>query len=59
VPLAIGALANANAFGVLAFRPGPQEHPVYKAGVAASFIATTWGVIGLAAVAWRRRGGRR
>ena len=54
VPLAVGAWTNANAFGVLAFRPDLQHHPVYKAGVGASFVATSWGFTGLAAVAWRR-----
>ena len=54
VPLAAGAWVNANAFGVLAFRPELKEHPLYKAGVAASFVSTSWGFTGLAAVAWRR-----
>jgi hypothetical protein len=54
VPLAIGAWTNANAFGVLAFRPELGEHPLYKAGVVASFASTSWGFTGLAAVAWRR-----
>jgi hypothetical protein len=54
VPLAVGAWTNANAFGVLAFRPELKEHPMYKAGVAASFLSTSWGFTGLAAVAWRR-----
>lgn len=54
VPLALGAWVNANAFGVLAFRPELKEHPVYKTGVAASFISTSWGFTGLAAVAWKR-----
>ena len=54
VPLAVGAWTNANAFGVLAFRPELKEHPLYKAGVIASFVSTSWGFTGLAAVAWRR-----
>ena len=54
VPLAAGAWVNANAFGVLAFRPELKEHPHYKAGVAASFVSTSWGFTGLAAVAWKR-----
>jgi hypothetical protein len=54
VPLAVGAWANANAFGILAFRPQLKDHPVYKAGVIASFISTSWGFTGLAAVAWSR-----
>lgn len=60
VPLAVGAWANANAFGVLAFRPELKDHPVYKAGVVASFVSTSWGFTGLAGVAWSRwRRGRR
>jgi hypothetical protein len=54
VPLAVGAWVNANAFGVLAFRPELKDHPVYKAGVAGSFISASWGFVGLAAVAWQR-----
>jgi hypothetical protein len=54
VPLAVGAWTNANAFGVLAFRPELEEHPIYKAGVIASFLSTSWGFTGLAGVAWRR-----
>jgi hypothetical protein len=54
VPLAVGAWTNANAFGVLAFRPEVAEHPLYKAGVVASFISTSWGFTGLAGVAWKR-----
>jgi hypothetical protein len=54
LPLAVGAWTNANAFGVLAFRPELKDHPAYKAGVAASFVATSWGFTGLAAEAWRR-----
>ena len=59
VPLAVGAWTNANAFGVLAIRPELKQHPVYKAGVTASFISTSWGFTGLAVVAWKRwLGGR-
>jgi hypothetical protein len=54
VPLAVGAWTNANAFGVLAFRPELKDHPAYRAGVAASFVATSWGFTGLAGVAWKR-----
>lgn len=54
VPLAVGAWVNANAFGVLAFRPELKEHPAYKAGVAGSFMSASWGFVGLAAVAWKR-----
>jgi hypothetical protein len=60
VPLAVGAWTNANAFGVLALRPELSEHPVYRAGVIASFVSTSVGFTGLATVAWRRwlAGGR-
>jgi hypothetical protein len=34
VPLAVGTWVNANAFGVLAFRPDLKDHPVYRASVA-------------------------
>ena len=54
VPLAVGAWTNANSFGVLAFRPELKDHPLYKAGVLASFASTSWGFAGLAAVAWKR-----
>jgi hypothetical protein len=54
VPLAVGAWVNANAFGVLTFRPELKEARVYKAGVAGSFISASWGFVGLAAVAWKR-----
>ena len=59
LPLAVGAWTNANAFGVLAFRPDLKDHPAYKAAVLGSFVSTSWGFTGLAAVAWRRwRAGR-
>ena len=54
LPLAVGAWTNANAFGVLAFRPELEDHPLYKAGVIASFVSTAWGFTGLASVAWKR-----
>jgi hypothetical protein len=54
IPLAVGAWTNANAFGVLVFRPDLMDHPVYRAGVGASFAATSWGFCGLA-----REGARR
>jgi hypothetical protein len=54
LPLAIGAWTNANAFGVLAFRPELDAHALYKAGVFVSFACTSWGFSGLAAVAWKR-----
>jgi hypothetical protein len=37
-----------------AFRPELKEHPLYKAGVIASFISPSWGFTGLAAVVWQR-----
>ena len=55
VPLAVGAWVNANAFGVLAFRPELKDHPAYRAGVIGSFLSASWGFTGLAAVAWHRR----
>ena len=54
VPLDVGAWVNANAFGVLAFRPDLKDHPVYRASVATPFVAASWGFTGLAAVAWKR-----
>lgn len=54
VPLAVGAWVNANAFGVLAFRPEFKDHPAYRAGVVGSFVSASWGFTGLAAVAWQR-----
>ena len=53
LPLVLGAWTNANAFGILAFRPGAQHHPVYRTAVAGSFAATSWGFIGLAVHAAR------
>ncbi len=53
-PLALGAWTNANAFGVLAVRPGARDHHAYRIGVAASFAVTSWGFAGLAVVATRR-----
>ena len=54
VPLAVGAWVNANAFGILAFRPELVDHRVYKTAVGASFISASWGFTGLATVAWKR-----
>lgn len=58
-PLAVGAWTNANAFGVLAFRPAAKDTAAYRAGVLASFATTTWGFSGLAAVAAKRARRRR
>ena len=54
IPLAVGAWTNANAFGVLAFKPELKDHPAYKTAVVGSFVATSWGFAGLAGVAWKR-----
>ena len=54
LPLAVGAWTNANSFGVLVTKPDAIDHPAYKAAVVGSFITTSWGFCGLAAVAWRR-----
>ena len=54
LPLAVGAWTNANAFGVLVFRPEAKDAGWYRAGVAASFLTTRWGFCGLAAIAARR-----
>lgn len=53
--LAVGAWTNAMAFLPLAFDPEYEEHPVYIAAVAASFVATTVGFTGMAATALARR----
>ena len=56
-PLAAGAWTNANAFGVLVFKPEWKDSTTYQAAVAGSFMAVTWGYVGLAVVAakrWRR-----
>jgi hypothetical protein len=54
IPLTVGAWTNANAFGVLAVRPELKDHPLYKTGVVASFLSTSWGFTGLAVTAWSR-----
>lgn len=56
VPLTVGAWTNANAFGVLVVRPELHDDPVYRAGVLASFVATSLGFVGLARAAWRAAG---
>lgn len=58
-PLAAGCWTNANAFGVLVFRPAAKDHPAYRAAVVASFAAVSWGFTSLAALALRRTGHRR
>jgi len=51
--LTIGAWTNANAFGVLVFKPDAQDHPAYRAAVAGSFTAVSWGWCSLAVRAAR------
>jgi hypothetical protein len=53
-PLMVGAWTNANAFAPLIARPELKDHPAYKTAVVASFVTTSWGFTGLAAVAARR-----
>ncbi|APT10421.1 hypothetical protein LFT51_16410 [Mycobacterium intracellulare subsp. chimaera] len=54
-PLAAGCWTNANAFGLLAFRPEAAETPAYRTAAAASFTTVSWGFVSLAALALRRR----
>lgn len=56
-PLAVGCWTNASSFMVLTFRPEATDHPVYRAGVTASFTAVSWAFTSLAALAFRRRRG--
>jgi hypothetical protein len=58
-PLMAGAWTNANAFAPLVVRPELKEHPAYKVAAIASFVTTSWGFVGLAAVARRRARRRR
>lgn len=53
--LAIGAWTNAMAFLPLAFKPDLDRHPLFMAGTAASFLATTVGFTGMARAALQRR----
>ena len=53
IPLTVGAWTNANAFGVLVFRPELKDHPAYKAAAVGSFAVTSAGFVGLARAAWR------
>ena len=53
VPLTLSAWTNANAFGVLVFRPELHDHPGYRAAVLGSFAATSAGFVGLARTALR------
>jgi hypothetical protein len=58
-PLGIGAWTNAMSFGVLVAAPDAKDHPVYRAGVVGSFVATSTGFVGMAAEGFRRRRRRR
>lgn len=58
-PLGLGAWTNANAFGVLVFRPDARDHPAYRAAVGASFAAVSLGWVGTLAILARRRFGSR
>ncbi len=58
-PLMAGAWTNANAFAPLVVRPELREHPIYKASAVASFVTTSWGFVGLAALVARRARRRR
>jgi len=54
-PLGVGAWTNAMAFGVLVAAPDAKDHPVYRAGVAGSFVATSTGFVGMAMEGFKRR----
>jgi hypothetical protein len=54
LPVAVGARVTATPFRVLAFRPELRGHPVYKTGIAASYVSVSCGFTGLATVAWKR-----
>ncbi len=53
-PLAVGCWTNANAFGLLVFRPDAEKHRMYRAAVVGSFTVVSWGFVSLAALAVRR-----
>ena len=60
-PLGVGAWTNAMSFGVLTAWPHLHDHPAYRAGAVASFVATSAGFVGLAGEGvrrWRRTGAR-
>jgi hypothetical protein len=58
-PLGVGAWTNAMSFGVLVVAPDVKDHPVYRAGVIGSFIATSSGFVGMAGEGFARwRAGR-
>jgi hypothetical protein len=53
-PLGVGAWTNAMSFGVLVAAPDAKDHPLYRAGVVGSFVATSTGFVGLAGEGVRR-----
>jgi len=54
-PLGVGAWTNAMSFGVLVAAPEAKDHPLYRAGVVGSFVATSAGFVGMAAEGFKRR----
>jgi hypothetical protein len=58
-PLMAGAWTNANSFAPLIVQPELRDTLAFRAAVSASFVTTSWGFVGLAAVVARRRRGRR
>jgi hypothetical protein len=56
--LGVGAWTNAMLFLPMAFKPGVEETPSFRAAAAASFVATSVGFTGMAATAWARRRSR-
>ena len=53
-PLGVGAWTNAMSFGVLVAAPEAKDHPLYRAAVAGSFVATSTGFLGMAAEGFKR-----
>jgi len=58
LPLGLGAWTNANAFGVLTFRPEMRDHPAYRGAVGASFASVSFGWVATCALLVRRRRAR-
>ncbi|HWG09305.1 MAG TPA: hypothetical protein VN672_09885 [Solirubrobacteraceae bacterium] len=56
-PLGVGAWTNAMSFGVLVAAPDAKDKPLYRAGVLASFVATSTGFVGAAGEGFKRRRG--
>jgi hypothetical protein len=48
-------LDDANAFGLLAFRPDTDKHPAYRAAVIGSFTTVSVSFTALATLAYKRR----